>query len=1562
MGRFAGTIPGLLIGLLSSVIFQPLSYSQIVGRLDPADHRGQVQYHPKTDPGIVINELNYSADLSEPVIPEVGFEFVELFNRSESTVTLDSWLLTDESNATLYSFPVGGSALEMPAGSFLAIYSSAAAGILSPDVDLSDGSGRVIAIDWAENDLVNSGDSIQLYGTPEKLPGVILDEERPLIDFVSYDRDDAEDDSAIDNTAVTSGIWCDGAAVPSLAVGYAGRSLYLVEDGQAPHEADCDPPDQEDLDWSQYPDDIGGSPGASNASVLPAPTSTPTRIPTCTPRAAGTGSPTIAASPTPTPAVTRSPTPTAAVTIPVDLMINEILFNPTGQDAGREFIELHNNSASSLILTGMVLRWNDNGEYFQFPGFALGSEDYVTVHTNATGENTQTDLYPAAALPNMGNSWGSVSLWLTSNPPPAYLIDFVQYGSAGQAWEEEANAANMWETGEYFDISDFSEGSSMGRHPDGQDTDSPADWIEYWIATQGAGNEILPTPTRTVTPTGTATPTLTSTPQNPPTPQPYNDYSLIINEFMADPEEAEPENEWIELRNVSGEEVSLSGWKVGAGEFPEGDYAAFTFPAGSHIDAWGYIVLGGSAQAAGWRVDYIYNTVPETQGTIRLVNDEGTIFLSRPDNEVVDHVSYNSSWRIATGKSMARKSVARSTDFIELYNAGSASIDMAGFCLTKGYMPSSIVPYASPSTALAPHSYALIIGSLFPLESYPELPPQTLVLTVDNTELSGGVNEEDQLYLLLPGGSVSDSFATYSGTAPSEGQSIEKLDYEMGDTAENWTLNSSSGATPGADNSVSKRRAPRGQNTEDPSVITEVLARGAWVRFSDDRYNWAKNIGESGSSPGEPNQVDTLPPLIFHAPLTDALIHHDIYIHCRIKDESYLYSAVNPMLHYRKAASPPSEFTGVKMSALNDTYYGKIPRELVDTAGEGQIEYYITTEDASANEASAPVILPALHPYPVNIHSETDGDKLQITEIMYDPPCPIDPQDPRVYPPCTLDEYGDEWAEFSNFGEEPILLDGYQFTNITGVFNFPAGITVDPGQHMVLCNNLAAFRDVYPAVSLESLIEYGDDVDVKIRLPNSFAGVTGAIALKNAAGVVVHEVDYSSAWGAQNGGGPNRNSLEKVDLDGPDDGTNWMFSTGDDGGTPAMPSSPHFIFTQYEDQAMKSLVTRQGISLNRTLIHHEDPARNSVTISYRLDRPCYVTVKIYNPPSPVSLPTDCFAAGYLVRTLVDHESRSANYLSGTVTKDPAHEEVWDGLDDGDSPVYGACRILVQAEDPVSQRTCTCRTDDTVPSSYWDSYDPENFHGFGHQMVTVNYRLSKPMLFYLGFNYRAASKSPADITLLDGDLCPRAEGQPGDILVNSYLWDVADTNGNYVPSSAGLSISHKALHGIYGNVVILRDKALEITSMNLSPTGFFDPRSEEPELAELSINYQVSVACTAAISVIDDRGNPVKELAADSGLEPGPHSVESGFHASTWDGTDSSETLVADGHYVIVARVASDLGDSHRMIRETVVSDFDHPAWIDPLSTPPPSSTATPIPTMTPIPTATLNREISHAAL
>lgn len=170
-----------------------------------------------------------------------------------------------------------------------------------------------------------------------------------------------------------------------------------------------------------------------------------------------------------------------------NLVINEVYYDDSSSDdTGKEWVEMYNGTANPVDISGYELN-AASGDYFVFPsGFSIGSEKFVIVHWNATGVDTLTDLFTGSPtnFDNMGNTSGWVALFKSSTRSKDTIVDYLEYGVAGQTWEATAESAAIWKSGDF--IVGASSGHSLSRKSAGYDTNLPSDFKELSVPTPGS--------------------------------------------------------------------------------------------------------------------------------------------------------------------------------------------------------------------------------------------------------------------------------------------------------------------------------------------------------------------------------------------------------------------------------------------------------------------------------------------------------------------------------------------------------------------------------------------------------------------------------------------------------------------------------------------------------------------------------------------------------------------------------------------------------------------------------------------------------------------------------------------------------------------------------------------------------------------------------------------------------------------------------------------------------------------------------------------------------------------
>ena len=138
--------------------------------------------------------------------------------------------------------------------------------------------------------------------------------------------------------------------------------------------------------------------------------------------------------------------------VPVaDFRLTEVQFNVAG---GQDLIEIANlgNAAGDLRSYRIAIAGTGTGVAIVGTDFPVAAGARVTIHTNAAGTNTATDIF--TAIGNLGDAAGSVALYVPSTIAPQnaltnkdLMIDFVQWGAGGQPNETTAGQAGFWTPG-----------------------------------------------------------------------------------------------------------------------------------------------------------------------------------------------------------------------------------------------------------------------------------------------------------------------------------------------------------------------------------------------------------------------------------------------------------------------------------------------------------------------------------------------------------------------------------------------------------------------------------------------------------------------------------------------------------------------------------------------------------------------------------------------------------------------------------------------------------------------------------------------------------------------------------------------------------------------------------------------------------------------------------------------------------------------------------------------------------------------------------------------------------
>lgn len=166
------------------------------------------------------------------------------------------------------------------------------------------------------------------------------------------------------------------------------------------------------------------------------------------------------------------------MSVNAQVVINEVLNNPAGTEAGAEWVELYNLGAEIAPLNGCILYLDDSTTTQKV---AFGEEDFI--------DKFKVISWDSAWLNNSGDQ-----VRFECGPS----IDTISYGEQGGALVPAPD-----------------DGVSFGRSPDGT-----GNFLILASVTLGEPNSSPPTPTSAPTYTPTPTPKPTKTPTPTPSPKP----------------------------------------------------------------------------------------------------------------------------------------------------------------------------------------------------------------------------------------------------------------------------------------------------------------------------------------------------------------------------------------------------------------------------------------------------------------------------------------------------------------------------------------------------------------------------------------------------------------------------------------------------------------------------------------------------------------------------------------------------------------------------------------------------------------------------------------------------------------------------------------------------------------------------------------------------------------------------------------------------------------------------------------------------------------------------------
>jgi hypothetical protein len=504
-----------------------------------------------------------------------------------------------------------------------------------------------------------------------------------------------------------------------------------------------------------------------------------------------------------------------------DLIITEVMANASTETTG-EFVEIYNNGTTDVDLSGLILTDGDDIDTLQAYGSSsttLAAGAYAVVLDPDYASDYTIDS--AVVLLTTGDT--TVGNGLTTSD------DITLYESDGSTIISTFSHPSDPGDGVSMEMYNLENGDTSGNWRASQCTAGRSPGAEHCFPESG------------------------------------DPADLIITEIMANAA-TESTGEYVELYNAGTSDIDLAGLVISDGDASD---TLEGFAGGSTLLAAGqHALILDSAYSYDYvlPVGVVLMSAGSTIGNGLAVSDPITLFdtdgtttidnFGHPDDPgdgySIEKVDYTvgddaTNWAAADsycslGRSpgrlngafsglcgpllitevMANADDEDSGEFIELYNAGVETIDLAGLVFTDGDKVDTLQAYDSGSTTLAAGAYAVIVDAEFDGDF--TIDSATTVVTTTDTTLGNSLAVSDPVTLFeADGATILDQFQYPAN--PGNAISIERVDYWGSfDDSDNWAASTcASGSSPGLDNCVSGSSSAAAESSYD-IVITEIMA------------------------------------------------------------------------------------------------------------------------------------------------------------------------------------------------------------------------------------------------------------------------------------------------------------------------------------------------------------------------------------------------------------------------------------------------------------------------------------------------------------------------------------------------------------------------------------------------------------------------------------------------------------------------------------------------------------------------------------------------------------------
>lgn len=277
-----------------------------------------------------------------------------------------------------------------------------------------------------------------------------------------------------------------------------------------------------------------------------------------------------------------------------DLVINEIAWMGTDTSASDEWLELYNNTDSSIDIGDWSIYGADTSECLNFSDADGYTVTIIRAHSYLIYANKEDDVKDFDGT-NIVDIWDATIGMNNTSPGQMVLYDTPNCG--GNVIDTVNQITGEWFAGDSSAKQTMERISSVGSGADSSNWGTN-DGITRNGSDKG-GNQIKGTPKAQNSNYSTGEPPAEESPEPPPPPPaggaapppvPPKIYSdkIIINELLINPEDSDADNEFVELYNDSDVQIDLSGWVL---EDIQGSTKKFTIPQGTIINAREYKVF-----------------------------------------------------------------------------------------------------------------------------------------------------------------------------------------------------------------------------------------------------------------------------------------------------------------------------------------------------------------------------------------------------------------------------------------------------------------------------------------------------------------------------------------------------------------------------------------------------------------------------------------------------------------------------------------------------------------------------------------------------------------------------------------------------------------------------------------------------------------------------------------------------------------------------------------------------------------------------------------------------------